>query len=63
MTGQPHISVGQVLVLREEFDCVAHEPNASFGATLRARLLVRLLDEVLDWRERAARREPANGST
>jgi hypothetical protein len=47
------ISVGEILVMREEFDHTSRKPDMARGVVVRAEKLVRLLDEVLMWRESA----------
>jgi hypothetical protein len=47
------VSIGQMLILREEFEQVSRDPHKASGVRLRANLLMRLLDEVLMRRESA----------
>jgi|GEM_PF-7083666 len=47
-----HIPIGQILILREEFDHVSKQTDASSSVRLRAARLVVLLDEIVERREK-----------
>jgi hypothetical protein len=51
------VSIGQMLILREEFEQVSRDPHNASGVRLRANLLLRILDEMLMWRESAGAEE------
>lgn len=46
------IAIGTILVLREEFDRVTRDETRLAGVRHRAALLVQLLDELLNRREK-----------
>ena len=48
------VAVGQILVLRAEFEKVAADANEKAGVARRAALLVRVLDELIERREKEA---------
>lgn len=48
------VEIGQILILREEFRKVATNPKQPGGLVVRAEILVRLLDELTERREKEA---------
>lgn len=50
------VEIGNILILREEFRKVASNPQQPGGAVVRAQILIRLLDEVLERREKESAR-------
>jgi hypothetical protein len=46
------IPVGQILILRDEFDHVSKQTDASSSIRLRAARMVALLDELIERREK-----------
>jgi hypothetical protein len=61
MPKQPAVSVGQILVLRSEFEKVANNRLSAMGVARRAEQMVQLLDEVLMWRESAGEETDGRG--
>lgn len=48
------VDIGQILILREEFRKVASNRQQPGGAVVRAQILIRLLDELIERREKEA---------
>ena len=46
------VPIGQILILREEFQKVASNKNQPGGLVVRAGILIRLLDELTERREK-----------
>jgi hypothetical protein len=57
VTDQKRVSVGEILILHAEFEQTAKKPDMARGVVARAEKLIRLLDEVLMWRQRAGAEE------
>lgn len=48
------VEIGQILILREEFRKVATNPKQPGGLVVRAEIIIRLFDELLERREKEA---------